>query len=399
MTQPDTFGQDYLRLALEIDKHIDGYTEGYYGPATLRDEVKANPLRPPNDLLDDVKRLADIIPTGDPARASYLAATLRAIECTIRMLAGQTYDYLEEVQRIYDINPQLVAESEFEAAHRALDDALPELSGGDLASRLADWRKRFKIDAIQALDLLELARDETRRRTAAFIELPDDESVEVRLTAGQPWGAYNWFVGNGRSLIEFNADLPFNALSLLGTFAHEGYPGHHTEGILKENELYRRRGYTEHAVSMLHSPAAVIAEGIATTALDIIFPDNSHHEWNVSVLFPAAGLSVETKLPEQLRRIDDAGKATRYVTGNAAILYHSGQLDKAGAIDYVRTYALSTPERAAKSFSFFTHPLYRSYPFTYSVGHDLIAATADPVATFRRCLTEQVLPSALLANH
>ena len=54
MSQLDTFGADYLRLTLEIDKHIDGYIDAYYGPAALRDEVRAAPLRSPADLLDDV---------------------------------------------------------------------------------------------------------------------------------------------------------------------------------------------------------------------------------------------------------------------------------------------------------------------------------------------------------
>jgi hypothetical protein len=196
-------------------------------------------------------------------------------------------------------------------------------------------------------------------------------------------------------LIEFNTDLPLRANALLGTFAHEGYPGHHTEATLKEHELYHRRGYAEQAAMLLHSPAAVIAEGIATTALEAIFPDGSGYDWNVEVLLPAAGLPVEPGLAEQLRRLNEAGDALRYATGNAAILYHTGQLDQAGAIDYLQTYALTTPERAAKLFSFFTHPLYRSYGFTYSAGHDLIAATDDPAATFRRLLTEQVLPSEL----
>ena len=92
MPQLDTFGVDYLRLTLEIDKHIDGYLDAYFGPAALRDEVRAAPLRPPADLLDDVDRLEERIPAGNPARAVYLAATLRAIECTVRMLAGETFD-------------------------------------------------------------------------------------------------------------------------------------------------------------------------------------------------------------------------------------------------------------------------------------------------------------------
>ena len=395
MPQLDTFGVDYLRLTLEIDKHIDGYLDAYLGPAALRDEVRAAPLRPPADLLADVDRLEERIPAGNPARAVYLAAALRAIECTVRMLAGETFDYLEEAHRLYDIHPQLAPESRLQAAHNALDDLLPELPGGTLAARLAAWRKRFEIEAARALALLELARAETRRRTAALVALPEDEGVEVRLTANQPWSAYNWYLSHGRSLIEFNTDLPLNALNLLGTFAHEGYPGHHTEGMLKEIKLYQQLGYAEQAAMLLHSPAAVISEGIATRALEIIFPNDSHYAWNAEVLLPAAGLPVEPGLADRLRRIDEAATALRYVNGNAAILYHTGLITRAGAIDYMQTYALATPERAAKSVSFFTHPLFRAYIFTYSVGYDLIAATADPTATFLRLLTEQVLPSEL----
>ena len=125
MPQQDPFGEAYLRLTLEIDKHIDGYLDAYYGPAALRDEVRAAPLRPPADLLADIDRLADRIPTDDPTRAVYLASTLRAIECTVRMLAGQTFDYLEEAHRLYDIRPQLAPESRLLAAHNALDSLLP----------------------------------------------------------------------------------------------------------------------------------------------------------------------------------------------------------------------------------------------------------------------------------
>jgi hypothetical protein len=311
------------------------------------------------------------------------------------MLAGETFDYLEEAHRLYDIRPQLAPESRLLAAHNALDSLLPELPGGSLAARLDAWRKQYEIEPARALGLLELVRAETRRRTAALVELPDDESVEVRLTSGQPWSAYNWYLGSGRSLIEFNTDLPLNALNLLGTFAHEGYPGHHTEAVLKEIELHQRRGYAEQAALLLHSPAAVISEGIATMALEIIFPDGSHHDWNAEVLLPAAGLPVESGVAARLRRISAAAETLRYVSGNAAILYHTGLINKAGAIDYMQTYGLATPERAAKSVSFFTHPLFRAYVFTYSVGYDLIAGADDPVATFRRLLTEQVLPSEL----
>ncbi len=185
----------------------------------------------------------------------------------------------------------------------------PGQSGETLAERLERHRRLFEIDTADALPLLDLARAETRARTLTHIDLPDDESVEVTLTSGQPWSAYNWYKGHGHSLIEFNTDMRLSAAALLGTFAHEGYPGHHTEAILKEQVLYHQKGYAEQSVMILHSPAAVIAEGIATTALEMIFRDGSHYEWNRDVLFPAAGLSDEAlQAADQLPVITDALK-------------------------------------------------------------------------------------------
>ena len=400
MTQLDAFGRDYLRLVLEIHAHhIDGYVDSYYGPPHLKSEVEAAPPKKPAELLAAITDLRGRIPSTDPARAAFLEVALRGVDCTIRMLNGEAFDYLDEVYRIYDVRPELIPEDRFAAAHRELDASLPP-GDGDPAARLQAWRKQHEIDAGRALPLLELARVETRRRTTpGIIELPEDESVEITLVTGQPWNAYNWYLGNGRSLIEFNTDMPMSAAGLIGTFAHEGYPGHHTEHMLKEKVLYREKGYAEQAAALLHSPTAVISEGIATTAIEMIFPDGGHHAWNAEVLFPAAGLPVEPDTAERQRRLAEALEALRYVSGNAAILYHTGQLNSDQTIDYIRTYGLVPQNRAEKSFSFISHPLFRSYPFTYTLGYDLIRAMPDPAATFRRLLTEQVLPSALRANH
>lgn len=394
-----SFGRDYLRLVLEIHTHhIDGYVDAYYGPPELKAEIEAAPARSPAALLADVVDLQARIPTADPARHVWLTSTLRAIDCVVRTLNGEQFDYLDEVNRLYDIHPTMVDEALFEAAHRELDGLLPAgPDGSDLAARLQVWRKPFEIETDKALPLLELARAETRRRTTGIVELPNDGGVEITLVKDQRWSAYNWYLGNGRSLIEFNTDLPLSATSLLATFAHEGYPGHHTEHMLKEQVLYRQKGYAEQAATLLHAPSAVIAEGIATTALEMIFPDDSHHEWNVEVMLPAAGIPTESGLAERLARIAHATHALRYVAANAATLYHTGQLDRESTIDYIRTYALATPARAAKTFDFISPSQDRAYIFTYSAGYDLITSSADPAATFRQLLTGQMLPSALVS--
>jgi hypothetical protein len=184
-------------------------------------------------------------------------------------------------------------------------------------------------------------------------------------------------------------------LSILDTFAHEGYPGHHTEAILKESLLYRGKGWGEHAVRLLNAPEGVIAEGIATTAAEIIFPGNSRFEWVSNVILPTVG--IEGEPVEQLMRLNHAGRMLRYISGNAAILYHTGKLNREQTIDYYQTYGLTTKDRAEKSFSFITHPLFRAYTFTYTIGYDLIteAANGDKTPIFLRLLVDGILPSEI----
>ncbi|MCA9935050.1 MAG: hypothetical protein H6662_10565 [Ardenticatenaceae bacterium] len=391
----DEFSRTYLTLTLEIDKHIDGYIDAYTGPADLKTAVSATPKREPTALLDDLAWLQANIPTEDVARADYVTAVLTALQCTLHLLRGDDVPYLDEVQRLYDIRPSLVDEAEFSAAHNELDTLLP--GSAPLPDRLDTHRKQYYLPQEKVLPMLELAREEARRRTLSLLDLPADNGVDITLTSSQPWSAYNWFKGDGRSHIEFNTDNPISALGLISTFAHEGYPGHHTEHLLKEQKFVHELGYGEMAAALLHSPSAVIAEGIATTAVEIIFPDHSHHQWTLDVLLPAAGLTaIDTA--ETLRRLARAQRMTRYVNGNAAILYHTGQLSKEQTIEYIQTYGLSTPQRAAHSFSFISHPLFRSYLFTYTYGYDLIVQAApdgNKWPIFRRLLVEQIRPSQL----
>jgi hypothetical protein len=393
MAELDAFGRAYLTMTLEIEKHVPGYVDAYYGPPGLKTEVEASDRKPAHALLDDLERLRDLVPAGDPHRRDYLLAVLRAMETTLRMQDGETFDYLEEVQRLYDISPQPAPESLFEAAHAELDDLL--IARGSLVDRLEHWRRQFEIDSSRLLHVLEIARSETRKRTRQLVDLVEGEDIEIRLVNNQPWSAYNWYRGGARSLIEFNIDIPVSALDVLSLFAHEGYPGHHTEAQLKEKHLYEGKGYVEYAAALLHSPSAVIAEGIANTALEIIFPaEREAIEWMVDVILPEAKLP--QFLPADIDRISKARRALRHVAGNAAIRYHRGELNEEQTLDYLRTYGLVSEKRARQQFSFMTNPLFRAYLFTYTEGYDLIEQAAgkdNKKPLFLRLLQEEVLPT------
>jgi hypothetical protein len=62
-----------------------------------------------------------------------------------------------------------------------------------------------------------LALNAARAANAPFVSLPAGESFETVLVTNKPWGAYNWYLGNFKSRIELNTDLPTELNNLLGT--------------------------------------------------------------------------------------------------------------------------------------------------------------------------------------
>lgn len=402
MTSKDDFGYSYLRLTLEINKHIEGYLDSYFGPLDIKANVDRGRLRSPQELLDDVVRLRELVPEGESTRQAFLKAQLRSIETTIRTLNGEQFDYLDEIERLYDFRPQPIEEKQFDIARNELDTVLP--GSGGVGKRLQMWREQFQIPKDKLLIALEFARDETRKRTREFVTLAAAEHIEISLTSNVPWDAYNRYKGSARSEILFNVDTPHSALDLAELFSHEAYPGHHTEFALKEQHLYREKGRLEQASLVLVSPAAVQSEGVAMTAVEIIFPSGSQYEWTAEVLLPMLGLpSVPA---EQIRCINEVCKhklfytsgVTFYAVESAAIKFHTGAITEEEVVEYIRVNGLVSEARARQALGFLADPLFRTYIPCYTAGYRLIGQAThggDKKSLFRRLLVENVLPSEL----
>ena len=76
---------------------------------------------------------------------------------------------------------------------------------------------------------------------AAHIKLPPAENFTVEYVTNKPWGGYNWYKGNYRSVIQVNTDLPIYVDRAIDLAAHEGYPGHHVYNALLEKNLRAAR--------------------------------------------------------------------------------------------------------------------------------------------------------------
>jgi hypothetical protein len=80
---------------------------------------------------------------------------------------------------------------------------------------------------------------EARAQTRGLVALPEGEEVELEVVRGEPWLAFNYYLGGLRSRMAVNLDLPLSAGNLLHLAIHETYPGHHAERCVKEHLLVR----------------------------------------------------------------------------------------------------------------------------------------------------------------
>jgi hypothetical protein len=390
LTQTET-AEAYIRLAHGIDAHMPGYIDGYGGPQDWADTA----LRP----LPELTAQADVLAAHaesepDAERRGFLDVQVRAMQTMLRMLGGETLSYTEEVQGLFDIVPPRVPESTFEAAHSALDAALP--GSGGLAERLETLRRRVVVPAPHILTLAAPILAELRARTGKLLPLPDGEDFSIELVQDKPWGGYNWPLGNFRSRIDINTDLPVLLTSLPDLLAHEGYPGHHTEHALKELHLSRERGWQEHSLQLINAPECVVSEGIAVNALHAAMDRPEVEAWLTGELATLAGLDAGDV--KAMLAAGEAMEGLDGVSGNAAMLLHADGRPEQDVLDYYQTYALSTPKRARQNLKFIQNPNFRAYIFTYSVGGRLVreAMKAGKVS-FQELLTRPYTPGQLSA--
>ena len=391
----DALAESYVKLVLAVGRHDALYVDAYYGPPAWQTEAARGEPVPLPGLLATTRGLRrDLEAAEGPAdRKRYLDKQLVAVEAHLRRLSGERMTLTEECRALYDADPPRHDVAEFQAAHDALEKLVPGTA--PLGPRIEALRKAVYIPREELETTLRRALDLARNTNAPFVTLPAGESFETVLVTGKPWGAYNWYLGNFKSRIELNTDLPTELNNLLGTMCHEGYPGHHVYNVLLENNLVKGRGWVEYTVYPLYSPQSLLAEGTANVGIDVVFSDDERRKALTEVLAPVAGVPVAAVLA--LDRIREAAEPLEYVGGEAARMLLDEGRPEAEVAAFISKWGLTTPEKAEKSVQF--AKTYRSYVFNYSLGEDIvrdwIGTGDDRRERFFRLLDRPVVPSDL----
>ncbi len=396
------FGRRFLCLVHRIDKHNKGYVDFYIGPKKIRKIIDNEAITSPSKLLIDCKALQkDLFKQGyDKKRERYLEKMLTAMRTSIEILNGIEIPFKEQFLRLYDIVLQPVKESELDNLKEEFNAAYGGL--GSLEKRMNDLRVRRTVPECKVFELFKKALNITRERTKElFVDLlPENEYINLELVKNKnnnkiKWTYYNWYLGNFRSRIEVNPNYNIYWTSFLSATTHEGYPGHHTEFVVKEQKLYRELNQFEHSILLLNSPKLIISEGIANTAMNVLF--NYREQAEISLREICQDLSKESSIEVLMAQSKVKEKLSLFGYNFA---YHAliDGWSKEKLIRYATSFEIFSQENIKNRIKLLFNPVHSTTAFSYNIGSKLIInkyGEFPSVKDFRDLLINPILPSDL----
>lgn len=391
---------EYLRLGLAFDRLEEGFVDAYTGDPALRAEAQNAPTPDPAELARRARALRDELPAGLPAdRAEFVGSHLRALEVSGRKFAGEEIGFVDEVEAYFDVRIEAGDEAIYRDAHARMADALgvPGATGDALRQAYSDYRRADEIPADRVGSLINEFAGSLRDRVRREFPLPDTEVVEFEVVSDKPWSGFNYYLGDFRSKVAVNTDMPQYMSSLPGLIAHEAYPGHHTEHCRKEQRLVGT-GQLEHTVFLVNTPQCLMAEGLADHALAAAM-GTSWQEWAAEI-YGDFGLRFDAG---RAHAVSSAAAGLLRVRQDAALALHDRGADVDDVALFLQRWLLVAPDRARQMLRFLTSPLWRAYISTYVEGYALLGQWLDEagasgparLARFGRLLDEPLTPEVL----
>jgi len=396
------FGRKFLCLAHRIDKHNKGYVDFYIGPKEIRKIVDNEAITSPSKLLTDCRVLQkDLFKQGyDKNRERYLEKMLTAMRTSIEIINGAEIPFKEQFLRLYDVALQPVNESELDNLKEEFNAAYGGL--GSLEKRMNDLRVRRTVPEGKVFELFKKALNITRERTKElFIDLlPENEHINIELVKNNnsneaKWAYYNWYMGNFRSRIQVNPNYNMYWTAFLSAAAHEGYPGHHTEFVVKEQKLFRELNQFEHSILLLNSPKLIISEGIANTAVNMLCDYREQADINLRDFCPDSSKEDSLEIIMAQNRVK--GKMSLYLHNLAYCALIDGWSEER-LIKYATSFEIFSQENIKNRIKLIFNPVHSTTAFSYNIGSKLIInkyGEFPSAKNFRNLLINPILPSDL----
>jgi hypothetical protein len=116
----------YLRLGLQLGRHVEGLVDAYYGPPEPPAAVEAAPPVEPRTLVAAAAALLDEL------EDSWLRDQVVGLRTYAGVLAGESLSHADE-EGCYGVRPTYTDEAVFRGAHERHEQLLP--GEGTLAER------------------------------------------------------------------------------------------------------------------------------------------------------------------------------------------------------------------------------------------------------------------------
>jgi hypothetical protein len=383
-------GERYLEVILRFRRLAPGLVESYVGPVELAERIDEEEAVTWPALVEQAADLQSAVDRLEPDvnRAAWLNAQLRGVEAACGWLGGEPVGYRELVERCHGVQVTEVDESQFERAHELI---LRELPGpGTPAERFSAWKATQLISGERLVAGLQALADEFRARTHELWDLPDGETVVFEITRGHPWMANADYRGGLRTVVQVNDELAILGWRLVELVAHEAYPGHHTEHVCKEVALMRGRRRTECCVWVYPTPQALMAEGIAMLAPEVLLGDEIE-EVGARCLCPF--LEYDTAGSAAVRK---AHELLLPVRAHLALMLDENRIDRAGMHVYARRWLLDDDAYLERLVDNLCQRQWPAYESCYPEGLRSCRRFVDgDRGRFARLLREQLTPAAL----
>jgi hypothetical protein len=400
----DEVGRRYQALALRIGRHVPDYVDFWLGDPLLREAIAAEEPAPPIELHVEALALheaAAALPADDPPtarRRAWLLAQLGAMSAIARRVGGEEIVFADLVEVLFEMPMGETPAIDVDRAHAILDDALP--LGPSLPKRLAEHDDATRMPKERGLAAMAWLLERLRERTRQDVGLPAGESVELMAAPGMAGGASAPYIGDLRSRIELNTELPMTLGGAVYLAAHEAYPGHHAERANKEAALWRQRGLGEAAVACIYTPEIAISEGLGELARSVVLGDQEFgallRDLAAELALPIAGAVLEREVI-----VERARELMRDLTADAAYQLHQLGLPEADVRTMLAERGLRRDDRIDHDLRWIGDPLRGAYTFAYAAGRRVILPWLEQQGQtfgFARLLREQLTPGQLRAE-
>ncbi|MBY8988236.1 MAG: hypothetical protein KGD61_07260 [Candidatus Lokiarchaeota archaeon] len=403
MVKISKFGEDFLLLALRIGKHIKGYVDFYFGPEKLRQIVDIESLTSPKKLLkDSIALIQQLGAQGyGKERQTYLEKMIIAMKTSIELLIGIKISIKDQFLKLYDVLLAPVNESELENLKEEFSAAYGEPES--LEAYMKELRIVRKIPKSSVFAFFKKALDITKSKSKEIFGdfLPEKENIIIDIVKNNgnddklKWACYEWYLGNYTSRIEVNPNFQMYWTTILFSASHEGYPGHHTEFVMKEKKLYRDLNQFEHSLLILHTPKLVISEGIANTAISVLYSDKEIAEIGLQEFCSSA--SEEPSL-EKLVLQEIVKRKLPQFWYNFAFHALIDRYDDKELIRYAKYYEIFSEDDIKSEIKRLINPTHSKNAFLYNLGSNAIKnkyGESPSAKKFKDLLINPVLPSDL----